>query len=150
LWIDAGAANAADAQAWLAHERVDVVLGSESFADHAALAALCAKARILLSLDFQGAHFLGARALCENAAAWPQRVVAMTLARVGATEGPDLARVSEIVTRAGGREIFAAGGVRNMGDLACLEAAGAAGALVASALHEGRLTGADLARMNAK
>ncbi|PPD40578.1 MAG: nickel transporter [Methylocystis sp.] len=150
LWIDAGAADGTQAQEQLARWSGDVVLGSESFVDLDALGPLCANARILLSLDFQGERFLGDGALYENAAAWPQRVIAMTLARVGAGEGPDVSRLAEIAARAGGRDIFVAGGVRNLDDLACLEAAGAAGALVASALHDARLTGADLARITEK
>jgi phosphoribosylformimino-5-aminoimidazole carboxamide ribotide isomerase len=36
--------------------------------------------------------------------------------------------------------IYAGGGVRDDADLRALESAGAAGALVATALHEGRIT----------
>jgi uncharacterized protein related to proFAR isomerase len=39
-----------------------------------------------------------------------------------------------------GAAIYAGGGVRDDGDLRTLESAGAAGALVATALHEGRIT----------
>ena len=64
----------------------------------------------------------------------------MTLTRVGVSAGPDFARVSQIVARAGDRRVFAAGGVRDADDLERLEAIGAAGALVATALHDGALT----------
>ncbi len=68
----------------------------------------------------------------------------MTLARVGAAAGPDLARATDILARAGGRQVFAAGGVRDARDLRALRAAGVAGVLVATALHSGAIGAADL------
>jgi phosphoribosylformimino-5-aminoimidazole carboxamide ribotide isomerase len=68
----------------------------------------------------------------------------MTLARVGAREGPDLSRVAEVVARAGARRVYAAGGVRDANDLEALRRSGAAGALVATALHAGTITAGDL------
>jgi phosphoribosylformimino-5-aminoimidazole carboxamide ribotide isomerase len=122
------------------------VLGSESLQsladyDHARLSAGPAAP---LSLDFRGDEFVGPRALLEDAALWPDRVIVMTLARVGSGEGPDLARLASIVSRAGQREIYAAGGVRHGDDLRALRDIGVAGALVATALHTGKITAADL------
>ena len=71
----------------------------------------------------------------------------MTLARVGSGAGPDLARLASIQSIAGGREIYAAGGVRNAADLSALTAAGVSGALAATALHERRIVTADLEAM---
>jgi HisA/HisF family protein len=116
------------------------VLGSESLGDIAAPV----EGHSILSLDFRDADFLGSPQLLEEPALWPDRVIVMTLARVGGTHGPDLARLAQIRARAGNRRIYAAGGVRGRSDLAALRAAGAAGVLVASALHDGRLSSADL------
>ncbi|MGQ0656986.1 MAG: HisA/HisF-related TIM barrel protein [Chromatiales bacterium] len=55
-----------------------------------------------------------------------------------------------IRTAAADRRIYAAGGVRNAGDLAALKAMDVAGALLATALHEGALTAADLSRFMAQ
>ena len=63
----------------------------------------------------------------------------MTLARVGSGEGPDLARLRQIMAKNAGRQLYAAGGVRDLDDLKGLSDAGAAGVLVASALHDGRI-----------
>ena len=63
----------------------------------------------------------------------------MTLARVGSGEGPDLARLRQIMVKNPGRRLYAAGGVRDLDDLKGLNDAGAAGVLVASALHDGRI-----------
>jgi uncharacterized protein related to proFAR isomerase len=98
-----------------------------------------------LSLDFRGDDFIGPPELLEDPALWPSRVIVMTLARVGSGEGPDLARLGMIIARAGRREVYAAGGVRNAEDLRALRGIGAAGALIASALHHGTVTAADLA-----
>ncbi len=70
----------------------------------------------------------------------------MTLERVGLGDGPDFATLAAIKARAGGRELFAAGGVRGAEDLAALARRGVAGALIASALHDGRLGPRDFAR----
>ena len=72
-------------------------------------------------------------------------MIVMTLTRVGMDEGPDLDRIAAISARARDRKIFAAGGVRGGEDLVALARCGAAGALVASALHDGRLNRAGIA-----
>ncbi len=91
--------------------------------------------------------FQGPAALLDNSALWPSRVIVMTLARVGSHEGPDLARLSEIVGKAGGaHRVYAAGGLRGAEDLASLAAIGVEGVLVASALHDGRLDSKTLAQ----
>jgi len=100
-----------------------------------------------LSLDFRGDQFIGPPALLGDAALWPDRVIVMTLARVGSNEGPDLERLAAIVARAGARRVYAAGGVRDSRDLIALREAGAAGALVATALHGGSIERDDLARL---
>ncbi len=63
----------------------------------------------------------------------------MTLARVGAADGPDLDALRAIQAKAPAARVHAAGGVRGPDDLHALRRAGIAGALVASALHDGTL-----------
>lgn len=103
-----------------------------------------------LSLDFRGDAFLGPPELLADANLWPRRVIVMTLARVGSGEGPDLARLASIVARAGAREVFAAGGVRNAEDVKALQGIGVAGALVSTALHRGAITSNDLDALGAE
>ena len=98
----------------------------------------------MLSLDFRGDAFQGPSEILAEPGLWPRRVIAMTLARVGSGAGPDLTRLAAIRSVAGGRELYAAGGVRDAADLFALKRAGAAGALIATALHDGRLGRADL------
>ena len=122
-----------------------VVLGSESQADLNVLREMRDNPQIVLSLDFRGDAFQGPPEILAEPALWPKRVIVMTLARVGAGQGPDLARITEIVARASTeRRIYAAGGVRDAADLRAAAACGAAGALVATALHTGAIGAADI------
>lgn len=140
--VDAGAAFCD----WRGAARVDCVIGSESLRDSESLHAATHAPNVVLSLDFRDEVFMGPDALDETPKLWPSQVIVMTLTRVGVGAGPDFARVSQIIERAGDRRVFAAGGVRDADDLERLEASGAAGALVATALHDGALTRADLDR----
>ncbi len=140
FWVDVGIATAAEASAWLAAHRGDLVLGSESLRDVDLIARLSTWPRSLLSLDFRGEQFQGPAHLAEDETLWPVRLIVMTLARVGSHAGPDLDRLAEIRAKSRNRHrIYAAGGVRGPEDLRLLEQAGMAGVLVASALHEGRI-----------
>ncbi len=135
LWIDNGAADSAAVDATRVYGAP--VLGSESQRD---LSLLAAAGDALLSLDFRGDDFQGPPELLARPELWPERIIVMTLGRVGSGAGPDLARLAAIRRLAGARLLYAAGGVRDNADLAALKSAGAAGALVASALHEGQIS----------
>ena len=147
IWLDNGAADAGSVARTLA-TGVAQVLGSETQADAALVTRFAHDSRVILSLDFRGDTFQGPPALLATPANWPQTVIAMTLAKVGSGAGPDMARLAGIKAAAGGRAVYAAGGLRHADDARVLRAAGIAGALVATALHDGRLTAADLASLN--
>jgi phosphoribosylformimino-5-aminoimidazole carboxamide ribotide isomerase len=144
MWIDNGAADAAALEALIGADLGIPVIGSESQRDSALIAQRRDLSEVVLSLDFRGDAFQGPAEILAEPALWPKRAIVMTLARVGSGAGPDLERLTAIRSIAGGREIYAAGGVRDPADLKALKAAGAAGALLASALHEQRIVGADL------
>lgn len=147
LWLDTGIARAGHLQPLIGIARVVPVVGTETLAEAGELAAIAQLTRgaYVLSLDFKGAKFLGAPGVLANPAAWPSHVVVMTLAAVGAGAGPDLDRVRQIKALAGpSRQVYAAGGVRDAADLAALAEAGAAGVLVASALHAEKIKAGDL------
>jgi phosphoribosylformimino-5-aminoimidazole carboxamide ribotide isomerase len=147
LWVDNGICQLPRASDWLALRLGDLVLGSESQTDAALVRALAGDARIALSLDFRGGDFQGPPELLADPACWPQRVIVMTLARVGSGAGPDLERLASVQAAAPGKSLYAAGGVRDAADLTELKGRGIAGALVATALHDGRLNGLGLARL---
>jgi phosphoribosylformimino-5-aminoimidazole carboxamide ribotide isomerase len=145
LWVDNGCADLAAAQDFLTEFRsASLVLGSESQRDQKLVAALCKNPRVILSLDFRGERFVGPPTLITDPNLWPDRLIVMTLAKVGSGTGPDFDRYVGIKEKADGRAIYLAGGLRDRADLTSVKASGAAGILVASALHDGRITSADL------
>jgi phosphoribosylformimino-5-aminoimidazole carboxamide ribotide isomerase len=146
LWIDAGIASRKAARSVLAAPVTTLIVGSESIERVGEFEEIIAEAplRTILSLDFRGSEFMGPRRLLDDETLWPDRVIVMTLGRVGSGEGPDLERLGAIIGRAGKRKIYAAGGVRNRADLMALRHCAAAGVLVASALHEGAITAQDM------
>ena len=147
LWIDNGIADRHRAEDLLDAGLGHLVLGSETQADLTLVRHFTADARVALSLDFRGLSFQGPPELLNEPTCWPQRVIVMTLARVGSGAGPDLERLSAIRVVAPEKRIFAAGGVRDAADLGLLKRTGIAGALIASCLHDGRLRGPEIARL---
>jgi phosphoribosylformimino-5-aminoimidazole carboxamide ribotide isomerase len=137
LWIDAGFASDQQIEDYRLPATARVVLGTESQRDDTLVRRLAHSA--ILSIDSRDGTLLGPRSLHENARLWPFTVIVMTLARVGMGAGPDLAQLGEVIRRAGGRTVVAAGGVRDWSDCKALQSIGVSGALVASALHDGRL-----------
>ena len=139
FWVDAGFAGECTCRRFLGAGLGHLVLGSESQSNLRLLELFAAVPDIVLSLDFQGDRPLGAADLFAQPERWPERVIAMTLARVGTGGGPDLERLRTLRRLAPDKRLYAAGGVRDADDLRSLQALGCAGALVASALHDGRL-----------
>jgi phosphoribosylformimino-5-aminoimidazole carboxamide ribotide isomerase len=144
IWVDNGMADDAAIESLFEADLGVPVIGSESQRDSKLIALHRGSRRIVLSLDFRGDAFQGSDEILTEPALWPQRVIVMTLARVGSGAGPDLKRLAAIRSIARAREIYAAGGVRDAADLLALKAAGASGALIATALHERRIVRADL------
>lgn len=135
LWVDAGFSTVADSEALLASGLGRPVLGSESQTGTSLVRALGDRA--VLSLDTRGDARLGPEELHDDPSLWPREVIVMTLGRVGVGGGPDVSRIAEVVGRRPDARIYAAGGLRGAEDVAALDRAGAAGALVASAIHDG-------------
>jgi phosphoribosylformimino-5-aminoimidazole carboxamide ribotide isomerase len=146
LWIDDGTPAAHAALRISEEQNATLVIGTESLGGDRDVVALRALPpdRYVLSLDFKGDRFDGPAAVFDEPQHWPPAVIAMTLARVGSGEGPDLERIAAIVGRAGNRRVYAAGGVRNRADIEALHAVGAAGVLIATALHAGTIKAGDL------
>ncbi|CAD5372159.1 Nickel transporter [Rubrivivax sp. A210] len=149
LWLDAGFADAAAAQALLAAlgpqaARVVPVLASESLRSRRALeeafaATSLGRDRAALSLDRRDGQRLDTAGCWDAPELWPQRVIVMTLERVGSGAGPDLETMAALRRLAPQARLVGAGGVRSAADLAQAAAAGAEAWLVASALHDGQL-----------
>jgi len=148
LWIDAGFSDVAECAFWLPLGAT-LVIGSESLSAvdawqdiHGAFGE-----SVVLSLDFDANGRKGPAPLFDDPGLWPLRVVAMSLARVGAESGPDLDRLKSIVETAGGRAVYAAGGVRDASDLARIASVKAQGAILATALHSQAITQKEIAAL---
>jgi phosphoribosylformimino-5-aminoimidazole carboxamide ribotide isomerase len=156
LWVDAGVGNLAAAQAvhepLRAMEQHRLVVGLESLDSLDELTAICEHLPApLFSLDLKGSvvqsrccdiQGLKPLEIAQAAEACGIRdLIVLDLADVGTGGGTrtiELCR--EIRAACGFRQLIAGGGVRDAADLATLAAAGCDAALVASALHDGRLT----------
>ena len=166
LLVDAGPRSAAEARR-LVSCRVDgrplagIVAGLESLDSPATLAEILREAgseRLVFSLDLKAGRPL------TTAEAWQglspeqiatialragvQRMIVLDLARVGMGDGVGTEPLCRTLrAMAPEMEIIAGGGVRSMADLDSLARAGCDAALVASALHDGRLDAATCVRM---
>jgi len=147
VWLDAGLNAAEQIDAMLSRPNLRTVLGTESQRDADLLARFADHPRVILSLDFFADGYRGPPEILHETARWPKTVIVMTLARVGVSGGPDIERLQEIKDRAGSRKIIAAGGVRHAADVEALTAIGIDGVLIATALHDGRITPGQLSEL---
>jgi phosphoribosylformimino-5-aminoimidazole carboxamide ribotide isomerase len=145
LWVDAGLSDRPGlidfAERWPGRP----VIGSETLSETGTLTVPEGREAVL-SLDYRDACLLGPPDLEQRAQDWPRDLIPMSLDRVGAGSGPDLKLLARLRALAPHCRFYAAGGVRHPGDLERLQVAGAAGVLLASALHLGRISASDLAR----
>lgn len=145
FWLDGGFADRAALDALPAiagptGDRLLPVLASEALTSPAAARdCLADPARAILSLDRRGDALLDPAGCWADTTLWPERLIVMTLERVGAFCGPDLATLAAVRRRAPRARLIGAGGIRDAADLAAASAAGADAWLVASALHDRRL-----------
>jgi phosphoribosylformimino-5-aminoimidazole carboxamide ribotide isomerase len=123
------------------------VLGSEAQRDATILGTFQGDEyrRVILSVDYKDGRFLGPSELLDAQPDWPDRIIVMTLSRVGSGDGPDLGMLRHWRSIAPARQIFAAGGVRGGEDLRELASCGVGGVLVATALHQQRIGSAEIA-----
>ena len=148
LWIDSGADPFLDDDSARFRDRVCNVLGSETGLSIDQLDHYTRKSDCILSLDYRDGALLGDPDLPAQPSRLPQRVIIMNLERVGSHAGPDLERVRALLRRLPGKQLYAAGGVRNTEDLRLLAALGVHGALIASALHDKTITSEHLQQFN--
>jgi phosphoribosylformimino-5-aminoimidazole carboxamide ribotide isomerase len=157
LLVDAGLRATADAVPLLTAGVGGVIAGLETVAGPEAFAGLVAGVgaqRLVFSLDLKDGRPLAAAdwpaepwAIALAAlAAGAARFLVLDLARVGTGAGTGTEDLCRRLRRESGvTELLAGGGVRGADDLRRLRDSGVDGVLVASALHDGRLTRADLA-----
>lgn len=141
IWLDAGIGNSESLGIWQGL-RLTHVIGSENLLSSLDLAEISQQLQgnLVLSLDFNQTGFLGDAALQTNTTHWPDKMIVMTLSQVGSQLGPAMDQLQTVLRMAQGRQIFAAGGVRNNADIELLQTINVSGALVATALHNKKLT----------
>jgi phosphoribosylformimino-5-aminoimidazole carboxamide ribotide isomerase len=151
-WVDAGAVTPERAAPLARAGAARNVIGTESIGPAFLTGGMLAAQELplVLSVDLRDGMLispdpeLAGRAPAAAAplatALGVRELLVIDLARVGSGSGPPLDAVAQLAEALPGAVIYAGGGVRDDEDLQALESAGAAGALVATALHEGRLT----------
>jgi HisA/HisF family protein len=157
VMVDAGVSDAAEVRRLFELGAARVVIGTETLARQAVLERLQAElpdVPLVLSLDLRAGRVLSpdpelaqmgaAEALARLERFGVREVIVLDLARVGSGAGPDVALVRELGGRFPDLDLLAGGGVRDVADLRALAEAGAAGALVATALHGGAIGPDDL------
>jgi phosphoribosylformimino-5-aminoimidazole carboxamide ribotide isomerase len=167
IMVDAGAHTPESAFEVLATGASQVVIGLETlraFADLRAVVRIVGQSRVVFSLDLwlgspmlhpamrdaQGARPEALSLASQAMEAGVSTLVVLDLARIGTGCGTDLVLIEAL--RKGFREgrLLAGGGVRTRRDLDRMRDAGCDGALVASAIHAGTITAADLADLAAE
>jgi phosphoribosylformimino-5-aminoimidazole carboxamide ribotide isomerase len=158
LWLDAGVSSLERAQQVVGLGAAHVVVGLETLHSYQALAEICEAFgnRVAFSLDLRNGepivaadgiasgeppHVVAARAAETGVGA----IIVIDLARVGASGGLDLELIARVRTAAPGLMLVAGGGVHGPEDLTRLADEGCDGALVATALLEGRIGAAEVA-----
>ena len=149
IWLDCGVGQM-NARVLYQSPQIRPVIGSESITslqDYRAI-SYAIHSQHVLSLDYAATSALGIKELHDAARFWPDDTICMTLNQVGSQLGPNLAQLQVLqqlnLARKNPSRIYAAGGVRNLDDCLQLKQLGIAGALVASALHNGNIKTRDL------
>jgi HisA/HisF family protein len=147
LWLDAGVRTANDADR-LADAGVEqIIVGLETVrgpTEWRTIVQRLGPERAVFSLDLRAGVPMGTwdadtltiadRVIADGG----RQLIVLDLARVGKGEGPGTgALCAELIRRHPQVEVYAGGGVRDWDDVRRLEAAGVAGVLLASALHDG-------------
>ncbi len=161
MWLDAGVASPEAADAAFATGADRVIVGLETLPGYDDLARICAGAqpgRVMLSLDLCDGQLVcqpgsalaseSIEAVAQHAASCGVRaIVVLDLSRVGRGQGPAVGEIARVLAAVPGVEVYAGGGIGAFDDLRRLQALGVTGALIASALQDGRLTSVDLRRL---
>jgi len=150
VMVDAGVSAPAQAQALLELGAHRVIVGTETLPGPDALDRLLADlpdGALILSVDLREGRVLSPDprlaglpaldALARLHRGGLREAIVLDLARVGSGAGLDVELIAQLHAAFGDLELLAGGGVRDVEDLRALRDAGAAGALVATALHNG-------------
>lgn len=145
IWLDSGIACVNDLKD-LKDLRVSHVIGTENIKSINDI--ICLKqaftGEFILSLDFNAQGFLGPADLLSNRQYWPEKIIAMTLDKVGSLQGVNLKLLESLLDKKLPHKLYAAGGIKNLDDLKQISETGISGALIASALHNKQLNSSNI------
>jgi len=161
LWVDAGVTDAATGRQILSWNAARVIVGSETLSDQGALSSVGAAVpadRRIFSMDIlngrvmSSASFLNRLAPLDALAivagqGWGD-VILLALDQVGTGSGPDWDLLACARRRFPQLSLYAGGGIRSFDDIRRLTAMGIDGVLVATAVHNGRITGRQIAGLD--
>jgi phosphoribosylformimino-5-aminoimidazole carboxamide ribotide isomerase len=158
IMLDAGVSNATSTSALFDLGVNKVIVGAETLRDASILREMPKKFdsdRLVFSLDMRAGKILS---LCPELctidalrvleivknAGW-REIILLDLARVGTRDGADYELLAEASLLFPGLSLLIGGGVSNTKQLVQLQSAGAAGILLATALHLGTIQPAEIA-----
>ena len=159
VWLDAGVRAVDDARRAIDWGASRVIVGLETLPSFDLLADICATVgsdSVAFSLDVrEGQPILAHGTPADRArspeviarlavAAGVRTLIVIDLARVGTGRGLDVDLLSRIHAAAPESTLVAGGGIRGWDDLVRVSKAGCSAALVATALHDGRITAAEI------
>jgi phosphoribosylformimino-5-aminoimidazole carboxamide ribotide isomerase len=156
LWVDAGITNMERAQNLLSNGVSKLIVGTETlqttrFVGQAV--EIFGGDHVVVSLDLKGDKLLiklgcgGCQSpiclLGDFKEMGVSQVIVLDLARVGSGEGVNMDFLKKVIAEVG-VDVFVGGGVRDINDLIQLRAIGVSGALIATALHSGKISVSEL------
>lgn len=163
LWVDAGAGDPEGAARVLGWGARRVIIGAETVREIGALPAVVERLgqeQVLFSVDMRGGRVIWGRPGAGPTDPLPlvdllvrsgyADVILLDLDRVGSGMGPDLPLLSRLQAAHPDVRLYQGGGVRDLEDLRALAEIGVAGALVATALHQGALGAAELRQVGVR
>lgn len=161
LLVDAGVRSAADARRLLDTGATRVVLASETSAGPDQVAQIAREIgpeNVVFGLDLKERSVMWGNpaspirapdeALASVTATGVRSVIILEIDRIGTETGVDTQFLAPLIQRHREIEIVTGGGVRGIQDLLILRDIGAAGALVATAIHRGTISGDDVALLS--
>jgi phosphoribosylformimino-5-aminoimidazole carboxamide ribotide isomerase len=160
LMVDAGVTSIERARKLLDSGVSKLIVGTETLQSKnfvAEAVRLFGSEHVVVSLDLKGNKILVKLGfdgctdpiclLQDFEAMGVSQVIVLDLLRVGSGEGVNIEFLKKVITEVG-VDVYVGGGVRDISDLVELKNIGASGALVASALHTGKITIEQLKQQN--
>lgn len=147
FWIDVGSMYDQWTETMRSSTNARPIVGSESFSTVEILEAALNNLNQynpLLSIDIKHNRILGPANLFDHHAVWPKDVIILSLGHVGRDVGPDRQVLRHMEPYQVSHNFYYGGGIRNLEDIQRLSEQNVEGALIASMLHNGKVTGAEL------